>query len=172
MVEGTSTFGYDRGEFTARVPVKAGEQFLRASFPELADLADPRAEHQPRQRRGLFVDYLDIVGPFNPSTEPPDSYQQDFRLRSRSRQAHRRVRAQADREPDAPRLPPPVTQPKTMAEVQARAAGAARKATSIDEGVRLALQAILVSPDFLFHIETRPQGRHGPGCRRTSGQRP
>ena len=29
-------------------------------------------------RRGLFVDYLDIVGPFNPSTAPPESYKRIF----------------------------------------------------------------------------------------------
>ena len=29
-------------------------------------------------RRGLFVDYLDIVGPFNPSPAPPESYRKIF----------------------------------------------------------------------------------------------
>src|SRR4051794_3470959 len=41
VVEGTTAFGYDRGEFTGRLLVKAGAHMLRASFPELADLADP-----------------------------------------------------------------------------------------------------------------------------------
>ena len=70
VVEGVSAFDYDRGEYIARVPVKAGERFLRASFPELADLDDPRKNINPDMRRGLFVDYLEIVGPFNPSAEP------------------------------------------------------------------------------------------------------
>ena len=61
--------------------VKAGERFLRASYPELADLDDPRKNINPDMRRGLFVDYLDIVGPFNPSTAPPESYKQDLHLR-------------------------------------------------------------------------------------------
>src|SRR5262249_38831092 len=78
VVEGTTTFGYDRGEFTARAPVKAGAHSVRASFPELADLADPRQNINPDQRRALFVDYLDIVGPFHPSTEPPASYRKIF----------------------------------------------------------------------------------------------
>ena len=29
-------------------------------------------------RRGLFVDYLDIVGPFNPSKARPESYTKIF----------------------------------------------------------------------------------------------
>src|SRR4051794_18542421 len=78
VVEGTTTFGYDRGEFTARVTVKAGARNLRASFPEFADLTDPRQNINPDQRRALFVDYLDIVGPFNPSTGPSASYRKVF----------------------------------------------------------------------------------------------
>ena len=72
VIEGTGSFGYSQGEFTTRATVKAGERFLRALYPELANLADPRENINPDMRRGLFVDYLDIVGPFNPSTAPPE----------------------------------------------------------------------------------------------------
>jgi hypothetical protein len=68
VVEGLGNVDYDRGEFVVRVPVKAGERSLRASYPELADLADPRENINPDKRRGLFVDYLEIVGPYNPSS--------------------------------------------------------------------------------------------------------
>ncbi len=78
VIEGDSAYGYSRGEFTVRAPVKAGEHFLRASFPELADLKDPRENINPDMRRGLFVDYLEIVGPFNPSAAPPESYKKIF----------------------------------------------------------------------------------------------
>ena len=78
VIEGTGAFGYSQGEFTARATVKAGERFLRASYPELANLADPRENINPDMRRGLFVDYLDIVGPFKPSTAPPESYKKIF----------------------------------------------------------------------------------------------
>jgi hypothetical protein len=156
VVEGTTSFGYDRGEFTARFSVKAGSHMLRASFPELADLADPRQNINPDQRRGLFVDYLDIVGPFNASKEPPASYRKVFTcdhgpgqhtdecarkaLASVMRRAYRR--------------------PVTPAEIESKyklAAMARKEGESIEEGVRLALQAILVSPDFLFHIECDPK---------------
>ncbi len=68
VIEGTGAFGYSQGEFTERATVKAGERFIRASYPELADLDNPLQNINPDMRRGLFVDYLDIVGPFNPST--------------------------------------------------------------------------------------------------------
>ena len=60
----TALFGYSRGEIVSRAKVKAGEHFLRASFPELADLKDPLENINPDMRRGLFVDYLEIVGPY------------------------------------------------------------------------------------------------------------
>ncbi len=164
VVEGTSAFGYDRGEFTGRVKLTAGSHKLRASFPELADLTDPRQNINPDQRRGLFVDYLDIVGPFNPSKEPPASYRKVFvcdhgpgqhtaqcarkSLESIMRRAYRR--------------------PVTPVEVDAKyklVTLARKEGESLDEGVRLALQAVLVSPDFLFHIERDPQVNAKPSAR-------
>ena len=54
--------------------------------------------------------------------------------------------------------------PVTPAEVDAKyklVAVARKEGDSLDEGVRLALQAILVSPDFLFHIERDPKAAAG-----------
>ena len=78
VVEGRRLSGMHAVSIVARVPVKAGERFLRASYPELADLADPRENINPDKRRGLFVDYLEIVGPYTPSKTPPASYQRVF----------------------------------------------------------------------------------------------
>ena len=91
VIEGNGSFGYSQGEFTARATVKAGERFIRASYPELANLDRPAAEHQPDMRRGLFVDYLDIVGPFNPSTAPPESYTKIFICSQKTAQCARTI---------------------------------------------------------------------------------
>lgn len=160
VVEGTTTFGYDRGEYTARVPIKAGGHMLRASFPELADLADPHQNINPDQRRALFVDYLDIVGPYSPSKEPPASYRKVFvcdhapgkHTAECARKAIESVMRRAYR------------RPVTSAEVDAKyklVAMARKDGESIDESVLLALEAILVSPDFLFHIERDPKAASG-----------
>ena len=49
VVEGSTDYNYARGETVVRVPVTAGDHFLRASFPELANLDDPRDAHQSRR---------------------------------------------------------------------------------------------------------------------------
>jgi hypothetical protein len=159
VVEGTTTFGYDRGEFTSRVPVKAGEHFLRASFPELADLDDPRQNINPDMRRALFVDYLEIVGPYNPSAQPSESYRRIF-LCGHSKGKHR---------PECARtivgnlMQRAYRRPPTRQEVDAKlrlATLAQKEGDSFEEGIRLALEAILVSPNFLFRVE-----REAPGAR-------
>jgi hypothetical protein len=148
VIEGNGTFGYSQGEFTARAKVKAGERFLRASYPELADLDDPRQNINPDMRRGLFVDYLDIVGPFNPSTTPPESYKKIFICTQKTPQCARTILStlmeRAYRRP--------VTQEELSSKLDLVAL-AQKEGDTFDEGIRLALQAILASPNFLFRIE-------------------
>ena len=159
VVEGTGGFGYSRGEFTARVAVKAGERFLRASYPELANLADPRENINPDMRRGLFVDYLDIVGPFNPSTAPPESHNKIFICSPATPQCARTIlnnlMERAYRRP--------VTEEELSSKL-ALVALAQREGDTFQEGVRLALQAILASPNFLFRIERDSGATGAPGA--------
>src|SRR5258708_11690917 len=77
-IEGDTDYLYDRGAFVARVPVKAGEHFIRASFPALADYDDPRRNINPDFRRRLFVEFAEIAGPYNPSTAVPESHRRIF----------------------------------------------------------------------------------------------
>jgi hypothetical protein len=156
VIEGSGAFGYSQGEFTARATVKAGERFLRASYPELANLADPRENINPDMRRGLFVDYLDIVGPFNPSKEPPASYKRIFTCNQTTPQCARTILStlmeRAYRRP--------VTEDELKAKLDLVAL-AQREGDTFQEGIRLALQAILASPNFLFRIEANPRPRAG-----------
>jgi hypothetical protein len=156
VVEGNGAFGYSRGEFVQRAHLKAGEHFLRASFPELADLKDPRENINPDMRRGLFVDYLEIVGPYNPSLAPSDSYKKIFicghapgkHNASCARPVVRNLMERAYRRP--------VTE-EELASKLSLVALAQPEGDRLEEGVRLALQAILSSPDFLFRIEADPK---------------
>ena len=154
VVEGSGAFGYSQGEFTARVAVKAGERFLRASYPELADLADPRENINPDMRRGLFVDYLDIVGPFNPSTAPPESYKRIFICNQTTPQCARTILSNLMER--AYRRP--VTEEELASKLEL-VRMAQREGDTFQEGVRLALQAILASPSFLFRVESSPRPR-------------
>jgi hypothetical protein len=155
VVRGTTTFEYDRGEYIARTPLKAGEHQLRASFPELADLNDPRENINPDMRRGLFVDYLEIVGPYKPSAAPPDTYRKLFVcghspgehktecprivVRNLMERAYRR----------------PVSEDELNSKL-ALVTLAQNEGDKLEEGVRLALEAVLASPAFLFKVEADP----------------
>ena len=154
VIEGTGAFGYSQGEFTARATVKAGERFIRASYPELADLDSPLQNINPDMRRGLFVDYLDIVGPFNPSAAPPASYTKIFICSQKTAQCARTILSSLMER--AYRRP--ITQEELKSKVDLVAL-AQKEGDSFDEGIRLALQAILASPNFLFRIEANPRAR-------------
>ncbi len=167
VIEGSGAFGYSQGEFTARATVKAGERFLRASYPELADLADPRENINPDMRRGLFVDYLDIVGPFNPSTAPPASYTKIFICNQKTSQCAKTILSSL--------MERAYRRPVTEEELKSKldlVALAQKEGDTFQEGIRLALQAILASPNFLFRIEAHPSSveRRSPvGERRPTG---
>jgi len=154
VIEGNSSFGYSQGEFTARAVVKAGSRFIRASYPELADLDNPLDNINPDMRRGLFVDYLDIVGPFNPSTARPESYQKIFICAETTPRCARTILTSL--------LERAYRRPVTEAEIAAKLALvtlAQREGDTFQEGIRLALQAILASPNFLFRIESDPKAQ-------------
>ena len=158
VIEGTGAFGYSQGEFTARATVKAGERFIRASYPELADLDSPLQNINPDMRRGLFVDYLDIVGPFNPSAAPPESHKKIFICSQKTAQCARTILSSLMER--AYRRP--VTDEELKSKVDLVAL-AQKEGDSFDEGIRLALQAILASPNFLFRIEANPRPRADAG---------
>ena len=105
-------------------------------------------------RRGLFVDYLDIVGPFNPSTAPPESYKKIFICSQKTAQCARTILSSL--------MERAYRRPVTEEELKSKldlVALAQKEGDSFDEGIRLALQAILASPNFLFRIEANPRPR-------------
>lgn len=155
VVEGDSTYLYDRGEIVARVPVTAGYHDLRASYPALANIDDPRHNVNPDARRKLYIDYMDVAGPYNPSTAPPASYRRIF-VCGHNRGGHQpscarpvleRLTERAFRRPVAP---------AELERFTGLVALALREGDSFENGVRVALEAILVSPHFLFRVEPDP----------------
>jgi hypothetical protein len=148
---GNLAMEFDRGDLVARVPVKAGEHHVRVSFPHLADIDDPLSNVNQDLRRKLWFDYLDIVGPFEPNNARPEAYRKVFTCRhgdGRHTAACRRtiISNQARR---AYRRPPNQQEVASLMAI-------AQRGDSFEEGIRLALQAVLVSPSFLFRIERKP----------------
>jgi hypothetical protein len=159
-VEGSTDYNYARGETVIRTQVTAGDHFLRASFPELANLDDPRVHLNHDGRRKIFVDYMDIVGPYEPSQAPAQTYARIFICghapgRHNPQCARRVVENLAHR---AYRRPPTERELEPLLKLVALAQ---KQGDSLEEGVRVSLQAMLMSPNFLFRIERDPAGVAG-----------
>ena len=152
VVEGNIDYQYAHGEAVARVRVPAGEHFFRASYPEFADMANPRDNVNLDGRRKLFIDYVDIVGPFNPSGAPL-SRAKIFICSDHSSECAARIIDNLGRR--AYRRPLTAEERNELLEL---ASAVRRNGDSFDESIRVALEAMLVSPNFLLRIEHEPHG--------------
>ncbi|MCU1330391.1 MAG: hypothetical protein JWN34_5761, partial [Bryobacterales bacterium] len=153
-VEGDIDYQYAHGESIARARLTAGEHKFRASFPEYANMADPGTNVNTDGRRKIFVDYIDIVGPFNPAPMPKNPAV--FICAEHTPACARKIL-----ESTASRA---WRRPATSAEVDrltGLAASVRKDSEKFDEGIRVALEAILLSPNFLFRIEREPAGASG-----------
>jgi len=154
IVEGNIDYQYAHGESIARVKVKAGEHPFRASFPEFAALANPRDNMNLDGRRKLFIDYVDIVGPFAPAPQQIESRERLYICREQTPACAQRILGRLATR--AYRRPVTTQELTALSGLSAivRDAG-----DSFDEGIRVGIQAILMSPHFLFRAEpasTRP----------------
>ena len=147
-VEGNVDYQYAHGESIARVKVKAGEHSFRASFPEFAGMDNPRDNMNLDGRRKLFIDYVDVVGPFNPTPEPPLSHSRIFICAEQTPACARRIIETLARR--AYRRPPAKSETETLLNL---ASQVQRRGGSFEESIRVVIQAVLVSPNFLFRLE-------------------
>ena len=114
----------------------------------LYDFTRDVATDDPR-KRGLHTDYFEIRGPYNEDKSPlPASYAKIFVCTTKDDACALQIVENLARHA--------FRRPVTAAEVD-KLTGfvklAQQNGDTFDQGIRLALQAILVSPDFLFRIE-------------------
>jgi PAS domain-containing protein len=153
VVQGTTDYEYARGENVVRVKLSAGDHALRASFPNYANMDDPRKNINPADgRRRLYVDYMDVLGPYAPGAEPPASHKKIFIC---TPEAKGPSAQQCARQIIEHLLMRAYRRPVTADETQKLLALAAQvqKKDSFDESIRVVIQAVLVSPEFLYRIE-------------------
>ena len=172
-VETFEVGGRRRGPFEVRVPVEAGTRLVSASF--VGDLAQSLAVdgRPPRPSVTSFayrlypnmpmVAAIEVVGPFaggvpaqtptrrrifscHPKTAGEERPCAGEILRSLARQAYRRPVADSDVQP-----------------LLASYEDGYREGGGFEEGIRWALEALLVAPRFLFRIEADPAGA-APGA--------
>jgi hypothetical protein len=150
VVEGNIDYQYAHGEVVTRVRVPAGEHFFRASYPEFADMSNPRDNVNLDGRRKLFIDYVDIVGPFNPSGVAPSRAKIFICSDQSSECAARIIENLGGR---AYRRPLAAEERKELIDL---ATTVRRNGDSFDESIRIALEAMLVSPNFLLRVQSQP----------------
>ena len=148
-----------------RVHVPAGEHELKATLvhddsrPDAPPDPDDPEEKKDKKKikpRNPFVDRIEMNGPYNPHSWPLTA-------------SHRRIlicgHAAGQHRPECARLivaelarrayREPVTEEQTAALVRF-VEMAQQHGDSFEQGIRVALEAILVSPHFLFRIESDP----------------
>jgi hypothetical protein len=153
VVEGNVDYVYAHGESIAQVKVKAGEHSFRASYPEFANLANPRTNVNLDGRRMLFIDYIDIWGPFNPTPAPPPARQRIFVCAGQSAECASRIVSKLARR--AYRRPVTAQEQDELMRIVTLVR---KNGDSFDESIRVALQAMLMSPNFLFRAEREVAG--------------
>ena len=151
VVEGNIDFDYAHGETVARRTLTAGEHSFRASFPAFANLQNVRDNVNLDGRRKLFIDYVDIVGPFNPGAEPPESRKRIFVCEENTPECTRRIVESLTRR--AYRRSGTLQE---IANLMTLAKLVRDNGDSFDESIRVVLQSVLVSPNFLFRVERDP----------------
>jgi Protein of unknown function (DUF1592)/Protein of unknown function (DUF1588)/Protein of unknown function (DUF1587)/Protein of unknown function (DUF1585)/Protein of unknown function (DUF1595)/Planctomycete cytochrome C len=152
-VEGDGNYNYSHGDNIARVKVPAGDHELRVSWPELADHPNPFRLLNADGRQELFVDYMKILGPYSVSPAPPPSFKKIFICGEPGKYTSPCIRqivtnlvTRAYRRPGTPE-----EVDRLVAIVEQ-----VRKRDTVEDGVRLAIEYVLVSPNFLFRIERDP----------------
>ena len=153
VVEGNIDYAYAHGESIARVKLKAGEHSFRASYPEFANLANPRDNVNPDGRRRLFIDYIDVWGPYGASSTPPQGRQRIFVCAEKTAACASKIVAALGRR--AYRRPMTGQEQEELVRI---AAMVRDSGDSFDESIRVALQAMLMSPNFLFRAEHEVAG--------------
>jgi mono/diheme cytochrome c family protein len=150
--------------FFVRTPVQAGKRPVAVAFtnPFHDNTPAPEGKRRPEFRpldRTLTVMYLEVVGPFDTKTQPTDA-QRKLIVESPKENTPEAWTAAAkkDLRPFAARA---FRRPVSDAEVNrlVRCALLARdNGEPFERGMQLAIQATLVSPNFLFRVEVEPQG--------------
>ncbi|MBM3776189.1 MAG: DUF1592 domain-containing protein, partial [Acidobacteria bacterium] len=143
--------------FEVRIPVSAGEHTLYGAFPEdyvNSERRDPKNPATPLER-AIFVDYFEVRGPYNHNPAESSSYRRIFRC-NHPGGSHTDLCA---RQILTPLIRRAYRRPPAQGEVDRLLAlyGSARQqGESFEQGIQLALKALLVSPHFLFRVEKDP----------------
>ncbi len=138
--------------YEVRTQITAGERRVSAAF--INDYYRPEDPDPNNRDRNLIIYYVEIAGPFEPQPLP-DSYRRIF-----IRQPTPRTENEVAREIIGNFARRAYRRPVTKDEVE-RLFGifkmVRKDGGKFESGIKLALQAVLVSPNFLFRGELQPE---------------
>ena len=146
-------------EYVAHAQLEAGERKVGAAF--LNDFYDPEGPDPERRDRNLIVASIRIRGPLD-KIELPASHKRIIFLNPE--ELDRRQRRQASEQvirklvTRAFRRPPTDDELKRYMDL---AFSARRQGESFEGSIQLVLQAVLISPHFLYKVELDPPGKEG-----------
>ncbi|HEY4085682.1 MAG TPA: DUF1592 domain-containing protein [Bryobacteraceae bacterium] len=155
MIEGEEAYTYTRGPITARIHVTAGEHRIEAYFPDNAKLDNPRTNLNPDGRRRLGGEFVEILGPYSPDPGHAASYSKIFICATQDAVCTRKIVESLERR--GYRRPPTDAETQKLLKLVALVR---KQGDSFAEAIRVAVQAVLVSPSFLFRVEHD----HAPGA--------
>ena len=157
-VEGDGNYNYSHGDNISRVRVTAGDHALRVSWPDLANHPNPFGLINADGRQELFVDYLRILGPYNPSIPAPSSNQKIFVCAENSAACASQIVTNL--------ITRAYRRPATVDEVEKLLAivNDVRRRDPLEHAISLAIEAVLISPNFLFRIERDPGASGASGA--------
>lgn len=142
--------------FEHRVTLTAGSHRIAAGF--LNDFWNPEAENPKQRDRNLFVSLFEVHGPLDAALRPMPATHRRIVTARPEPNANVATAARQVVQPLAERA---LRRPATDEEL-ARLTGLVQLAVdsgdTYERGVQLALQALLVSPSFLFLVERDPVG--------------
>ncbi|MES1255754.1 MAG: DUF1592 domain-containing protein, partial [Acidobacteriota bacterium] len=151
-------YDYSHGDNIFRVKLSAGDHTVRLSWPALANLDNPLKHVNPDKRRKIYVDYIDVLGPYAPSSAPPASFRQivtcgepGHRTQACTRQTVERLVTRAYRRPASP------DEVRKFVGLATRV----QQRDSFEESIRVVVEAVLMSPNFLFRVERDPPAAAG-----------
>lgn len=151
MVEGEEAYAYTRGPSVAKVHLTAGDHNIHLYFPANANLDDPRANLNRDGRRRLAGDFVEIMGPYDPAPGHPANYGKIFICSGHDTACAKKIVENLARH--GFRRTPTDAETQRLLKLVAMVQ---KQGDSFEEGIRIALQSVLVSPAFLFRIERDP----------------
>jgi hypothetical protein len=141
--------------YEAQLHLSAGKHKVAVAF--INDFYEPNNPDPHRRDRNLTVHFIDVCGPLGiDQSKLPESHRRliprPLSAENRGKDIHDFVRRFASRAFRRPAKPEEVERLKKLAAL------AEEHGDSFEQGMRLVLEAILVSPRFLYRVEADPAG--------------